>query len=160
MANFAHFFNITGCYKCKGIKCKTCGFISHGQKSFCSKDVCTFSIKQFICCITQFVIYGLRCPCGFFYVGRTLHAMRTRFGEHRRLIEKGSEKHSVPCHFKHKHGGSTEGLELFGIESLSMSIPEGERFARLCKRESFWIFTLNSMMSEGLNEELEIGTLI
>lgn len=63
----------------------------------------------------------------------------------------------MPRHFKHKHDGSTTGLELFGIESIPMSILEG---ARLCKRESYWIFTLQSMAPEGLNEELEIGTLI
>lgn len=95
-----------------------------------------------------------------FYVGRTVRAMRTHFGEHRRFIEKTIEKHSVPLHFEYKHRGNTEGLELLGIESIPMSIPEGERFACLSKLESFWIFTLNNMTPEGLNEELEMGTLI
>lgn len=151
MQSIPQFFYIIGCYKCKSTKCKACRFISHGQKSFNSKDGHSFYIKQF--CGTQFVVYGLRCPCGYLYVGRTVQAMRTRFGEHRRFIEKKIEKYSVPRHFKHKHEGSTEGLELYSIESIPMSIPEGERFAHLCKRESFWIFTLNSMTPEGLNEE-------
>lgn len=86
MQNIPQFFNITGCYRCKGIKCKACKFISRGQKSFSCKDGRTFYIKQFICCNTQFVIYGLRCPCGYLYVGRTVRAMRTRFGEQRRFI--------------------------------------------------------------------------
>lgn len=85
-----------------------------------------------------------------------MQAMRTSFGEHRRFIEKKIEKHSVPLHFKHKHEASTEGLKLYGIESIPMSIPEGERFARLCKRKSFRIFTLNSLTPDGLNEELEV----
>lgn len=106
MANIPPFFNITGCYKCKGIKCKACRFISHGKKSFCGKDGHTYCIKQFICCSTQFVIYGLRCQCGFFYVGRTVRAMWTCFGEHRRLIEKKIEKHSVPHHLKNTNIGA------------------------------------------------------
>lgn len=85
--------------------------------------------------------------------------MLTHFCEHRRFIEKKVEKHSVPCDFKHKHGGNAEGLELFGIESISMAIPKCERFTPLCRWESFWIFTLNSM-TQVLNEELEIGILI
>lgn len=131
-----------------------------GKKSFARKDGRQFNILQFICCSTQFVVYGLKCPCGSLYVGRTVRTMRTRFGEHRRFIEQKKDKHSVPRHFCQAHNGSTQGLELFGIEAIPMSLPEGERFSRLCQRESFWIFTLNSMSPEGLNEELEVHSLI
>lgn len=31
--NIPHFFNITGCHKCKLSKCKACKFISHGKKN-------------------------------------------------------------------------------------------------------------------------------
>lgn len=67
---------------------------------------------------------------------------------------------SVPHHFLQIHGGSTQELELFGIEVIPMTMPKGEGFSRLCLRETFWIFTLDTMSPDGLNEELEINTLI
>ena len=158
--NIPLFLNMVGSYRCKLKRCMACNFMHHGKKHFVGKDGRTFNIQQFVCCGTQFVVYGLRCPCGLFYVGRTVRAMRTRFGEHRRFIEQKKDKHSVPRHFCQVHGGSTEGLELFGIEAIPMTLSEGERFSRLCMRETYWIFTLNSMSPDGLNEELEVGTLI
>ena len=159
-SNIPVLFNMVGFNKCKQSRCKACAFMQHGKSSFTSVAGHTYNIKQFISCGTQFVVYGLRCPCGLIYVGRTVRAMRTRFGEHRRFIEQKKDKHSVPRHFCKAHGGDTAGLELFGIEAISMTLPEGERFAILCKQETFWIFTLGSMSPGGLNEELEVNTII
>lgn len=137
-----------------------CLFIKHRQKEFKDSNGKQIQINSFIMSGAQYVVYTLRCPCGLRYVGRTIRTMRTRFGEHRRFIEKVVTKHSVPRYFSTHHNESTSCLELFGIEAISMQLPEGEKFSQICKRETFWIFNLNSMSPGGLNEELEDITII
>lgn len=81
------------------------------------------------------------------------YASRERFGEH--SLWSKNVINSVPCHLSQVHGDRTQGLELFGIEAIPMTITEGERFSRLCLRE-----TLNTRSPGGLNKELEINFLI
>lgn len=93
-------------------------------------------------------------------VGRiTVCTMRTKFGEHRRFIEQKKDKHSVPWHLSQVHGGSTEGLELFGIAAISMVVPEGgEVFQTVCMWDIQNVYF--EYHDPWLNEELEINTLI
>lgn len=72
-----------------------------------------------------------------YYVGRTICTMRTRFNEHRRLIEDECTMHSVPWHFSAHHDEDPKGLELFSIEANSMQLLEGKRFYKPCQREAF-----------------------
>lgn len=105
-------------------------------------------------------MYCLICPCKLLYVGRTICPLRQRFGKHRRLVELGSDKHSVPRHFLKYHARSTRGLQVWVIESIPKDLSEAERFSRLCERETFWIYTLDTLAPNGLNEELEINTIL
>lgn len=73
---------LVGMYQCHKALCKTCTFIQHGQKSFCTKGK-TYPLNEFYNCSSDFVVYGLTCPCGLIYVGRTIRPVRQRFGEHR-----------------------------------------------------------------------------
>lgn len=150
---------LVGMYQCRKALCKTCKFIQHGQKSFTTKGK-TFVLKEFYNCSSDFVVYGLMCPCGLMYVGRTIRALRRRFGEHRRLIEGGTDPHSVPRHFSLAHQGSTEGLKVWVIEQIPRSLPAAERFKRLCARETFWIYTLDVLSPGGINESIEIATIL
>lgn len=72
---------LVGMFQCKKIHCKTCSFVQHGKKSFVSKGK-TYSLDQFYNCSSEFVVYGLKCPCGLIYVGRTICPLRQRFGQH------------------------------------------------------------------------------
>lgn len=85
---------LVGMYQGHKALCKTCKFIQHGKKFFSTKDK-TYQLKEFHNCSSDFVVYELTCPCGLIYVGRSIRALRQRFGEHRRLIEVGEEQHSV-----------------------------------------------------------------
>lgn len=49
-------------------------------------------------------------------------------------------------------------LELFEIDAIPITFPEGERFSRLCLEDIFWIFAQNMPSLEGLIEELEKGS--
>lgn len=85
-------------------------------------------------------------------MGRTIRALRTRFGEHRRLIEGVTDPHSVPRHFTEAHQQSTNGLQVWVIEQISSSLPAAERFKKLCIRETFWIYNLDVLSPDGINE--------
>lgn len=94
------------------------------------------------------------------YVGRTICPLRERFGEHRRKIEGGKDKHSVPRHFAEYHNKSTEGLEVWILEQMPKNLSQAERFQKLCERETYWIYSLNTLNPGGINEELEISTIL
>lgn len=131
-------------------------FVQHGQKSFSTKGK-TYPIKEFPNCSSDHVVYCLTCPCGFLYVGRTIHPLRQRFGKHRWFIEQGCDEHHVPRHFLTEHQKSTKGLKVWVIKAISGGLPAVELFKRLCQRETFWI---NSLSPGGLNEELDAYTLL
>ena len=134
-------------------------FVEHGQKQFTSKGK-IYTFKEFYNCGSDFVIYALACPCNLLYVGRTIRPLRQRFGEHRRKIEAGKDKHSVPRHFLECHQKSTNGLKVWVIEQIPKKYTEAERFHRLCERETFWIYSLGALRPGGINEELEISTIL
>ncbi|XP_077336748.1 transducin beta-like protein 2 isoform X2 [Lithobates pipiens] len=150
---------LKGMYRCNKPLCKTCNFIKHGQKSFTHKEK-TYYLDNFYNCSSDYVVYCLICPCKLLYVGRTIRPLRQRFGKHRRFVEVGCDEHSVPRHFLQHHGQSTMGLWVWVIEAIPRSLPEAERFSRLCEREMFWIYTLDTLVPNGLNEELEVNPII
>lgn len=150
---------LVGMYQCRKKLYLTCKFVDHGQKNFTVKDK-TYTIKDFYNCSSEYVVYCLTCPCGLFYVGRTIRPLRQRFGEHRRFIEKGWDKHSVPLHFLKEHQKSTMGLRVWVIEAMPRGLPAAERFKRLCQQKAYWIYSLGTLSPGGLNEELETHSLL
>lgn len=127
---------LTGMYQCKKALCLTCKFVQHGQKSFTVKGK-MYPINKFYNCSTEYVLYCLTCPCGLFYVGRTIGPLCKLFGEHRRFLEGGSDQHSVPRHYFEHHQQSTAGLKVWIIEAILASYPTAEHFKRLCQQKTF-----------------------
>lgn len=147
-------------FQCQKTTCKTCAFVNHGQKQFNTKGK-TYICNEFYNCGSDFVIYALICPCQLLYIGRTIRPLRQRFGEHRRKIEGGRDKHSVPRHFLKCHNKSTLGLKVWVIEQIPNTFSVAERFHRLCERgETYWIYSLDTLKPGGINEELEISTIL
>lgn len=62
-----------------------------------------YTIRDFISCNTVGVVYVVKCPCDFMYVGRTTRALKDRMEEHVRNIRKGFDKHYLSVHFKEVH---------------------------------------------------------
>lgn len=153
------FLNIKGMFQCRKKSCLTCKHVTHGLKEFSTKGQ-KYTIPDFFNCSTEFVIYCMSCPCGLLYVGRTIRTLRKRFGEHRRFVEAGNDKRSVPKHFLQHHHQSSADLKVWIIESIPKNLPPAERFKRLCARESYWIYRLDSMTPGGLNEEIEVNPLL
>lgn len=133
-----------GMIQCKKALCKMCSFVQHGQKQFTTKGK-TFNISEFYNCSS--VAYYLRCPCHQLYVSRTICSLQQRFGQHRKKVEEGKDKHSVHRHFSKYHKGSTNGLQIWIVEQMPKILTEAERFYKLCEREAYWIYSLNTVLA-------------
>lgn len=55
---------------------------------------------------------------------------------------------------------SLEGLRVWIIEKIPNSGQIAECFKKLCRQETYCIFMLNTLTLGGLNEELEVNTVI
>lgn len=56
---------LVGMFQCWKKLRKTCHFVQHGQKSFSTKGQ-TYILKDFYNCSSDYVVYGLTCPCASF----------------------------------------------------------------------------------------------
>lgn len=69
-------------------------------------------------------------------------------------MEAGNDKHSVNRHFLKYYEKPSKGVWV--IKTIPGTLPPAERFKRLRQRETFWIYTLDTLVPGGLNEEIEV----
>lgn len=150
---------LVGMYWCKKALCLTCSHVTHGRKTF-NTNCNQYTLKSFFNCSTTYVIYCISCPCELLYVGRTIRTLCARFGEHRRAVQANNPLYSTARHFTTHHQQNISDLNVWVIESISDHFTPAKRFQSLFRQETFWIYTLNSMTPNGLNEEIEINTVI
>ena len=112
-------------------------------------------IKGSITCSSTHVIYIIRCQCGLTYVGKTSRELRTRISEHRSRIRNGDERSPVAAHFK-AAGHNLNTFRYLGVEKVERSRRGGDIEKKLLQRETYWIYKLNTMSPNGLNEEFDI----
>lgn len=91
----SYFDHRTGMFQWRKKCCMTCQFISHGKSTFSDRSGNILTIKQFIKCSSEFIVYVFRCPCDLLCVAQNTHTLQKRVGDHRKLIQKGSVKHGV-----------------------------------------------------------------
>lgn len=105
----------------------------HGCKEFLGPDDHTYHIKELITCSTRYVFYGWPHLPGN-YVGRTIRLLRERFREHWLAVEKRLLQYSVSKHYATHQAKDASLLEVFGIQSIPLQIPEGKRFEAVFQR--------------------------
>lgn len=69
-------------------------------------------------------------------------------------------RNSISRHFAVHHQKAIADLQVWIIESIPEKFTPAERFQLLCRQETLWIYTLNTMTPHGRNEEVEINTVI
>ena len=106
-----------------------------------------------------FVIYLLKCPCGFCYVGKTKRELRVRINEHKSNIRNHDIKSSVARHFN-ESGHDVCTLKFQGIEAVKALKRVGDRERYLLQWEAYWIFMLQTVHPNGLNEELVLNCFL
>lgn len=133
--------------------------MQHGQKQFTTKGK-TYNISEFYNCSYDYVVYCFCCPYHQLYVGRTIRPLRQRFGLHRRKIEEGKDKHIVPRHFSKFYKDSTDGPKVWVVEQIPKNLSEAEKFFKLCERKTCWTYSLDALSPGGINEALEMSTIL
>ena len=87
-----------GTFPCLSSKCKTCDFID--STTIVSAPKSDFHIKRHFTCASSHLIYCISCSrCGMLYIGETGRCLRTRFGEHRRVVIGNDANQPVARHF-------------------------------------------------------------
>jgi len=101
------------------------------------------------------VIYLLKCPCGFAYVGKTTRPLKIRISEHISNIRNHDIKSLVAVHFS-QASHNVSSLRYCGIELVKQPFRGGDVNRLLLKWEAFWIYTLDTLAPKGLNEDFDL----
>ncbi|XP_069502072.1 uncharacterized protein [Ambystoma mexicanum] len=82
----------TPCHNCNNLI--TGNTILHPHKGY------KINLHHSSTCDSKNVIYGIKCPCGIYYVGMTMRKAKIRWSEHKSNIRTGAIKSPVTQHFK------------------------------------------------------------
>lgn len=156
------FFQGKGFFPCK--RCYACiNTQQNGQK--CNKFTATstgneHTIKDFISCRTEGVVYVLQCSCSLQYIGRTKRPMWKRIREHIQNIKKSFPKHNVSRHFAMHHNSDPKQLKFWAIQKYKPHWRGSNKIRELSKSESKWIFQMGTLAPNGLNIEFDLNCFI
>lgn len=112
-----------------------------------------FEIRHFISGRSTNVIYLLSCPCGLQYVGKTSRLLRFRINEYRSAINRADSKSPVARHFTELNHSVNE-LSFCGIDMVLPMRRHTNLERKWLQTESKWIFRLNTVQPNDLNEDL------
>ena len=134
-------------------KCLVCLNSENRQGFTCKATKEVFKIDKFITCKTRNVIYICECArCGLQSVGKTSQSLQVRGGQHRRAVERGTDKnsHGVAKMYEHfqQKGHSAADMRFIAIEAVQGRFKNDEE--TLSARERFWIDKLQTVRY-GLN---------
>ncbi|CAJ0965952.1 unnamed protein product [Ranitomeya imitator] len=142
----------TGTFPCLGCAC--CANVIKSSEFTHPHTGKKFNIKGFYTCETNFVVYLVKCPCGLMYVGETIQHVRDRISSHKSTIRLKKTWLPLPHHFVTANH-SVSQLQYQVIERVERPRWGGDHIKLLKERESFWIYTLQTLAPRGLNRELD-----
>lgn len=94
------------------------------------------------------------------YDGRTKRTLKKRISEHIYNIEIGFKYHGVSLHFKTHHNQDPSDLKFWGIDSVHPNWRGSNLVREISKKESRWIYSINTLTPSGLNVELDVNCFI
>lgn len=139
--------------------CVHCYSMIKGNKFTHPKTNVDIKVRGTITCNTKYVVYLLKCPCNLYYVGKTKRELKTRICEHKCSIRNHDDKSSVARHFN-SHNHSLSDLHYMGIELVNMPRRGGNRDRILLQREAYWIHSLDTLIPNGMNEEISFACFL
>ncbi|CAJ0932367.1 unnamed protein product [Ranitomeya imitator] len=144
-----------GTFPCLG--CHQCSNITKGDSFTHPRSGKHFFIRGHFTCNSSFVVYLIKCPCGLGYVGETTQHVRDRISKHKSTIRCGRSLLPIPAHFL-QHNHTVAQLRYQVIDHVPLARRGGDRIKQLKERESFWIYTLQTLSPHGLNREVVQNT--
>ena len=136
----------TGNKPCCSTRCKTCNMIMK-EESFTSHSTGNKHRTRFsFTCKTNNLVYLIQCSkCGLQYVGETENRLHIIMNDHRSDINIRMTDKPVAAHFNQPNH-SLDDLQVMGIEKIHTNNAKWRK-----QRESYWIFTLDTMTPTGMN---------
>lgn len=158
-SRIGHGYTFRGSFPCG--ECSICGLMKPCKIFTHPSNGRTFPLYNYINCKTKQVVYALTCGCPKIYIGQTTQQLRQRVQKHLSTISladrdfrQGKKLTTVAEHFLKEHGGKSTSLRVFGLERVHSHIRGGDVSQILLRKESKWIFDMDSLLPSGLNGEL------
>lgn len=137
---------IKGCNKCRG--CIVCKFIDTGSTFSSSTTKQIYKINYFINCRSTRTIYLATYSYG--------HSMWVK--PHVTSGDARNQRNiSLLRHLWQKYDGSISNIRLKGINHFQVTKRRGNIEKVILQRESYWIFTLKTVVPYGLKKRLHFG---
>ena len=135
-----------GSTPCNSSRCLTCQHIKTGTTVQSTSTGCSFNVRATATCKASNVIYIIECTlCNMQYVGETQNALHIRLNGHRNDMKHKRVDKPVAAHFN-RPGHSLADLTIMVLELMRSHNPDLRK-----KRESYWIYQLQSLHPRGLN---------
>ena len=142
-----------GKYKCGSNLCQICNIISLENEFTDRHKSKSYKINFDFYCNSQCVIYLITCKvCQKQYVGSTITTFRKRLNQYKSNIKlysigrQGMKQEKLVSHFfTDKHHGTYDDIKAQITDYCDANDQE--------RREDFWIFNLNTLEPNGLNNK-------
>ncbi|OCT59100.1 hypothetical protein XELAEV_18001588mg [Xenopus laevis] len=92
-----------GTFPC--LSCNCCSNCQKGDTVYHPRKGNPIKIRGYYTCTSTFVVYIVKCPCGYLYVGQTTRMIRERIREHTSAIRLKKTDQAVASHFVEKGHG-------------------------------------------------------
>nr|XP_033806226.1 uncharacterized protein LOC117363075 [Geotrypetes seraphini] len=131
--------------------CKYCQFsVTIQQMSLPSRRKYTQHATN---CESHHIIYAISCPCQLIYVGNTTRSLKYRIGEHMSRIRTAVQEAPLVQHWQMTHHAITDLR--FTVLDYHSNVRGGDIARVLWRKEQKWIYDLNTLHPNGLNNEIE-----
>lgn len=148
---------VIGSYSCGN--CSFCSYLPKMKESTVPREGKKIQLRQFFNCRSKGIVYVTTCTCPKLYVGKTIQEFRRRISKHLKSMWKGEET-PLARHIRNFHQGNFKILKFWGLKQVKMGQRKGNLDKILLKEEAKWIYRLNMLSSNGLNEGFTITPFI
>ncbi|OCT73971.1 hypothetical protein XELAEV_18032932mg [Xenopus laevis] len=142
----------------KILSCNCCSNCQKGDIVYHPRKGDPIKIREYYTCTSTFVVYIVKCPCGYLYVGQTTRMIRDRIREHKSAIRLKKTDQAVASHFVEKDHG-VQQLRFQVIDNVPKLQRGGDRNKELLIKEAWWIRCLETMEPHGLNREYDLHSI-
>ncbi|OCT67848.1 hypothetical protein XELAEV_18039149mg [Xenopus laevis] len=145
-----------GTFPCCG--CSHCSNVLKGEWIYHPLQGTRIPIRVFFTCMSTFVVYSIKCPCGKIYVGKTIRCLRDRLTEHKSAI-RNKLNQPIAKHFN-ESGHTISQLRFQVLDTVPRRRRGGNRDKELLRKEAQWIRRLGTLSPHGLNHEYDLNPFL
>lgn len=98
-------------------------------------------VNQLITCRSDFLVYILFCPCGFYHIGKTKRPLWKRVSEHMYSLKTGKGAPHLINHMRTCHDNNPNLLRFAGLQRIFVPVKTDINSYYAVKRSRFLIVT-------------------